>query len=43
MLEKISPRAGRELGTSRYVGQRLTHCANGAPSLQYQEGIIKQK
>ena len=25
MVEKISPRAGIELGTPRSVGQRLTH------------------
>ena len=29
-VEKISPRAGLELGTARSVGQRLTHCATGA-------------
>ena len=31
MNEKISPRAGLELGTANSVGQRLTHCATVAP------------
>ena len=31
-VEKISPRAGIELGTARSVGQRLTHLATGAPN-----------
>ena len=30
-VEKISPRAGLELGTTRSVGQHLTHRATGAP------------
>ena len=29
-IEKISPRAGLELGTARSVGHRLTHSATGA-------------
>ena len=32
-VEKISPRAGIELGTARSVGQRLIHLATGAPSI----------
>ena len=31
MVEKISPRAGRELGTARSVGHGLTHWATGTP------------
>ena len=32
-VEKISFRVGLELEIARSVGQRLTHCATGAPSL----------
>ena len=34
-VEKISPRAGIELGKARSVGQNLTHWATGAPCLPY--------
>ena len=34
-VEKISPRAGLELGTARSVGQRLTHWATGAPIVKW--------
>ena len=32
-VEKVTPRAGIELGIARSVGQRLTYCANGAPRI----------
>ena len=31
-VEKISPRAGLELATTKSVGQHLTHCAPETPA-----------
>ena len=31
-MVEISPRVGHEPGMAGSVGQRLTHCATGAPS-----------
>ena len=43
MVEKISPRAGLELGTTRSVGQRLTHCATGASRGKETLGMLELK